>query len=66
MAEKREPDASRRCSGREKRENSSWMRGKNVHGEVGWARQQVAQRGCKISVCGDFQSLTGKGPEQPD
>lgn len=27
--------------------------------------QQVAQRGCVVSVYGDTQNLTGQGPEQP-
>lgn len=29
------------------------------------AREQVAQRGGGVSICGDFQNLMGHSPEQP-
>ena len=31
----------------------------------GQTLEQTAQRGCRVSILGDIQNLTGHGPEQP-
>lgn len=42
------------------------LRGKNVTMVVAKHLKTGSQRGCELSVAGDFQNLIGLSPEQPE